>query len=319
MARGPLNLVALLLALGLAMLCARAWQARAGAREVGLTALAPPGDLPPARVGALVTGRVGDDQIVATILDLARRGALAIEPSGAGKAQVRLLDHDVVGAGYEDSVWQSLVASVGEDGVVAPRKLPDVRLRWGRGRKLLREELETHGWFDPQAGARRRPLYLAGTVALLLSAAAFAVTGVGQELWGIPGSILLFAGSIAAFVVGYAQPATTAQGEAVAAPWRGYRAGLKLAGRNSALGLNLDEAMPYAVAMGVVSTLNKRLKAASAQGYAPLWLGRGVTAGRWEGGFYPCWAAFHAGTTPSSSGGSASGAAAGGGGAGGSF
>jgi uncharacterized membrane protein YgcG len=320
LARVPLNVAAILLTLGLAVLCLGAWRARPVAPATGLTSLAPPDALAPALVGALVAGRLDDRQIVATILDLARRGALTLEPAGTKKVQVRLLDHGLVGEGYEESVWQSLAERADQDGVIASRDLAKVRAGWRNAREALRREVQAREWYDPAAGARRRPLYLAGTVALLLAVVAFAITGIGREIWGIPGSALLLAGSIVAYVLGYSLPATTAQGEQVAAAWRGYRTGLKMDGRDTALTLDLDAAMPYAVAMGVVGSLDKRLKEASARGDAPAWLGHSIGARGWEGGFYPYWIAFYASAVPSSSGaGGAGGAAAGGGGAGASF
>jgi hypothetical protein len=36
--------------------------------------------------------------------------------------------------------------------------------------------------------------------------------------------------------------------------------------------LDLDATMPYAVALGAARALDKRLKAASREGYAPAWL-----------------------------------------------
>jgi hypothetical protein len=86
--------------------------------------------------------------------------------------------------------------------------------------------------------------------------------------------------------------------------------------------VDLDEAMPYAVAMGAQGALKKHLERASGEGYAPAWLGRtGDTWGRDDGGFYPYWVAFHSSVAPSGGGGggTSSGASAGGGGAGGSF
>jgi len=79
--------------------------------------------------------------------------------------------------------------------------------------------------------------------------------------------------------------------------------------------------MPYAVALGIATALNGRLKAASKVGYAPAWLGRTPGETTWDGGFYPYWMAFYAAAAPSSSGATSAGtgAAAGGGGAGGAF
>jgi hypothetical protein len=89
--------------------------------------------------------------------------------------------------------------------------------------------------------------------------------------------------------------------------------------------LDLDQVVPYAAALGVVGSLDRRLKHASERGYSPSWLGRDLAGDgqqAWSGGFYPYWATFHSVSAPatsSSGGGMGGGAASGGGGAGGSF
>ena len=320
-ARWPLNVLAALIALVLAAFTLRAWQARPRAGIPPLTTT-PPNDLSPALAGALVAGRVGDAQIVATLLDLARRGAIAIEPDAPKKVRVRLVDRGLVQGGVEDSVWRSLAEQADANGIVSAKALTAVRSRWGLSREALRRELQTREWYERDSGARRRPLYWAGTAALALSAAAVAVSAVGQEGWGAFGATVLAVMGLVAFWAGHAIPDTTAAGERAAAPWRAYQAGLKAAQRRHELAVDLDEAMPYAVALGSATALDGRLKAASRGGYAPAWLGRTLGEHTWEGGFYPYWVAFYAAAAPSSNGGATSGgagAAAGGGGAGGGF
>jgi uncharacterized membrane protein YgcG len=316
----PLHVLAVLGVLWVALL---AWRTRRRrpALPAGVAAATPPSDLAPALVGALVAGRVGDGQLVATMLDLARRGVLAIEPAGKRRAQVRLLDRSPHLTGYEESVYGAVSASAGADGVVPQRALGAIRSRWGPARDELRRDLLGRGWYDATAGARRRPLYLAGIVTLLLALAGYVDTGIGQVAWGAIGASLLLAASMSAFAAAYAIRDTSAAGEEVAAPWRGYLQAVKAARRDLAVGADLaallDAAVPYAVAAGTIGALNRQLKAAGAQGYNPAWLGRAAGAGAY-GDFYPVWVAFSSSVTPSSSG-SGGGAAAGGAGAGGGF
>src|SRR5262249_12267286 len=162
----------------------------------------------------------GNEQAQATILDLARRGALAVEPDGPKKVRLRLLQPDLVRHPYEVSIWRSLAERADRNGVVAAKELPKVAQSWGPSQSVLR--LERRGWFDAGAGARRRPLYVGGAFALLLSVAGFVLAIVGEEGWGMLGSGLLALAGIAALVAGFALPGTTGAGEQVAAPWRGY-------------------------------------------------------------------------------------------------
>lgn len=316
----PLNLLAVLATLGLGLVGRRVWAQRPRPRLASPTTT-PPDDLPPAMVGALVRGKVSDAQVEATILDLARRDALAIEPAGPKQVQIRLLDARLAASAHERSVWQSLQDRADDSGVVAPKALQKVRSRWSEARAALQTELLSRDWYDPGTPARRRSLYLIALAALVLAVGAFVVTVVGQTIWGLPAIGLLATVSLVAVILGYSYPRTSAAGEEVAAPWRGYLRGLDQARRQPEQAPDLDQAMPYAVALGATGALDKPLKAASARGYAPAWLGRGLAPQPWaDGGFYAYWIAFHSGVgASSSSGGGGSGAAAGGAGAVGSF
>ncbi len=319
---GPLsllNVIAILLAALLALPVVRAWRSRPVLAVPSVPTTTLPGDLTPALAGALVTGRVTGSQLEATILDLARRGALAVEPAGKKNVQVRLLDRSAVQDGFEARVWDALQGQADPGQVISSNSLTKVRSHWQPATDALREELEARGWFDPAIKARRRPLYLTGAAAILLAVLAAIVTAIGHQPWGIIGAAILSIAGIASLIYGGTMRETTATGEAEAAPWRGYKDGLAAAKRDTARTVDLDQAMPYAVAFGIATSLNKRLEAAGERGYAPVWLGRTMDAQAWNGNFYPYWVAFHASTTPPSSSGSAGGAAAGGGGAGGGF
>ena len=270
-----------------------------------------------------MAGRVGDAQIVATILELARRGALAIEPAAPEKIRVRLLDRARVQGTVEASVWRSLADEADATGILSAKELAKVPSRWDLTREVLRQELQEREWYDREGGAHRRLLYGAGIAAMALGIAAAVVSLVGLEGWGALGATVFALSGIATCYVSSAIPDTTAAAASAAAPWRAYKAGLKAARRRADLSVDLDQSMPYAVAMGIATALNGRLKAASKVGYAPAWLGRTPESSTWVGGFYPYWMAFYAAAAPSSSGGSSAGAgagaAAGGGGAGGAF
>jgi uncharacterized protein (TIGR04222 family) len=317
-----LNVLAVFFAAIYAWLAKRVWDGRPRATHSLAPTTERPGDMQPALVGALVAGKISNDQIVATILDLARRGALAIEQSGKKRADIRLIDESLVRGDVEQSVWHSLSVRADDDHVVSSHNIEAARGEWGDARELLREHLENRGWYDPRASAKRRPVYLltAGLVVLLV--AAFVLIIAGQRAWGAMGLGVLFAAIVSGFGAMMSYPDTTQSGNDMAESWRAYIEGIKQAKSNRTpdAKLDLDDAMPYATAAGVASALSKRLQQASDDGYTPLWLG---PSNRQFGGGYSAfaaWMAFNSTVTPSSSGsGSVGGASAGGGGAGGSF
>ena len=81
---------------------------------------------------------------------------------------------------------------------------------------------------------------------------------------------------------------------------------------------DLDEALPYAVAMGATALLDGHLKRASERGYAPAWFVRSDELTPTS--FYPYWVVLHASLAPSTYGSTGSApVSAGGASGGGSF
>lgn len=284
------------------------------------------GNLPPAMAGALLKGRITDIQIEATILDFARRGMLVMEPTGKDKVRVRLLSDGEGLAGYEREVWNGLATRADSTHALSGEELARLRQQWAWPKSLLTRELVERGWYDPDgASARRRPLYIAGALGAVGAAVAILLIVLSKEGWAAIGLVLFLGAGAAAVVRAYMVPNTTVEGELAAAPWRAYRETVSA----RAYEPNLDADLPYIVALGLVSKLAPRLKAASERGYAPSWFhARGDQyAGHYDGhyaggfGFYPYWIVFHSSMAPPSSsgagGGSATGSYGGGGAAGG--
>ena len=318
-ARLPLNGIAILAALGSLLLAIRAWGVRPTPATPGAPTTTRPGSLSPALAGALVTRRINAPQLAeATLLDLAGRGALVVEPAGHNSARIRPLNASVVATEHEQQLWSALAGAADADGTVSGKALGKVLANLGGFQEAIRADLLARDWYDRDAGAHRRPLYIAGTLALIATVAAAVIAGIGQELWGLPAVGLFLASGLALMIVAYSLPETTAQGERAAAPWHAYRAGLEQAGRDQDRPLDLDAALPDATAFGTVAKLHKRLKAASNAGYAPAWFARTGTSDS-SFAFYPIWIALHNSASSSSSSSGSSSAATGGGGAGGSF
>lgn len=316
----PLNLVAVLTSLALALFAGRTWRDRPRALASGPPTLQRPGTLPPAIVGALVARRIDAAALTeATILDLARRGALTVEPDGDKQVRLHLRDAPGGGLAFERALWTALSALADAEGRIPAARLRDLSKQHQALGAAVRAELEGRGWFDPAIDARRKPLYLAGTFALFAAVLAIVPSALGQQPWGFL-AIGLFAtvGLIVVILAAYL-PATTASGEESAAPWHGYKAGIRAADRDRERAIDLDALLPDAVAFGASSVLDRRLKEASREGYAPSWFVRQPGTSDGMVGFYPYWVVLHAGISPSSTSSSGGGASTGGAGAGGSF
>jgi hypothetical protein len=314
----PLNVV--LGGLGLLLLgwSVRTWQAqpRPVGSESETTVL--PDEMEPALAGALVTGHVRDAQIEGTLLDLAGRGALRMEAVDRKHVQLRLLNRDRVRGRVEHAVWTALDGVADQQGVVPHKQLAKVRERWQDAKRALREELEHRGWFDAAIGDRRLPLYIAGAVALVLTAVGGVVAAIGREPVGVIGPLVLAMCGLTALLMAAELPSTTLEGARVAQGWRNYRRGLKQTRKLPEPLFDLSEALPYAVAMGSANLLEGHLKRASERGYAPAWFVREGQAANASASFFPYWVALHSSMGPASSSGSSS-ASSGGASGGGSF
>jgi uncharacterized membrane protein YgcG len=319
----PLVTLAGLLILALAALIARSrrWRKKPPASP-GASDLAPPDDLAPALAGALTAGKIADTQLEATLLDLARRGVIAMEPDGKKSLQIRILQATPNLSGYEERLFATMQEVAGPEGVIPANRIAKLRADFNPTRKALREDLVARSWFAQDAGSRRRPLYIAATISVIVASIGFVLAAVAESAVGIGASIALFAVAMATYGFGAAVPDTTAEGELAAAPWRAYQTGLREAVQRKASAFAapewLDRLMPFVVALGLGQAFNPLLKAASATGYAPAWLG--WPAGANSAAFFPYWAAFHTSTSGSAgSGGGGAGASAGSSAGGGGF
>jgi uncharacterized membrane protein YgcG len=315
----PFNLAAILIA-GIAT-----WlTARGGSRgrpELRVSSAAePPSALAPALAGALATGYVDDADVAATILDLAKRGALAIEPEGKRQARIRLIDASVARPGYERRLWEILKSRANDAGIIASKQMARLQTDWSEVRDGIRQDLLARGWLDPEAGKRRRPLFLRGVGLDLLAVVGVALLVMAKSPAALVGVAALFGAAAYAIIAAVRIPNRTAQGDEAAAPWLGYRRHIESAGRDPQLHLDLETAVPYALGFGVGQSIQKRLQAASRGGYLPSWMGPAPAGDSWDGGFYPVWIAFQSSTAPASSGSAGgAGASAGSGAAGGSY
>ena len=173
------------------------------------------------------------------------------------------------------------------DGVIPARDVLKLRVEYNATREALREELVARGWFAPEVttqASRLRdrlrelgPLNKLATVAIAVAVVSFIVAAIAQSMLATGVSIMLFVVALASYGFAASTPDTTEAGEMAALPWRAYRANLKAQAKQRTSSLIipewLDRQMPLVIALGLGQAFNPLLKAASAAGYAPAWLG----------------------------------------------
>jgi uncharacterized protein (TIGR04222 family) len=237
------------------------------------------------------------------------------------KLGVRILQPTPNLSGYEERLFTTLQEVAGPEGVIGASRIARLRARFNPTRQALRDDLVARGWFAQDAASRRRPLYILATISVLVASLGLVAAAIAESPVGIGAALALFAAAMAGYGFGAAVPETAEEGEVAAAPWRAYRAGLRAAVKRKDTQFAtqdwLDRLMPLVVALGLGQAFNPLLKAASATGYAPVWLG--WSAGDQAAAFFPYWAAFHTAMTSSGAYGGGAGASAGSSAGGGGF
>ncbi len=285
-----------------------------------------PGDLPPAVGGALIHGGPQMAAIPATLLDLAGRGALTIEPEGESgrfskpKIQIRLVDNRLVENTVDSALWVEL-DRLARDGVVSSRNLAKLSGKTKTVYAAIREHLAAHRWPNPAASRARAGLFSIAAVAGGLAIFTGVVASNGDNWWlAGAGIAVLTLVALAATVLGSTYSGLTREGQEAAIPWKAYRDGLKRAGKDESIALDLDAILPDVVAMGLGSALDKRLKAAGSSGQT-LRAFSGATGMNGSDGttvaYFPFWVAFNSSVTSTSASSSSTVSSSGGGSGGG--
>jgi hypothetical protein len=280
---------------------------------------AAPGDAPPAVAGALWQAHLHPSLVRATLLDLARRGAVRMEGGRRPPLRLRCVDATAVRTSWERALWSALAAAADRDGWVTRRRLGRVLSRPHTVLAALREELRRRGLFEPRMPEIRRPLRLGGAAGLVLTAVTAGVAMAGLEPWGWLGVAAAGFAAFLGFGVAARLPEITPEGGRAAAAWEGYRRVLAARFRDPDDPVDWDEHLAHAVALCLDREMDGRLIRDSRAGYAPGWAD--LRDRNEVGGFASMWAALgNTGTGGSGGGGGdGGGAGAGGGGAGGSF
>jgi Predicted membrane protein (DUF2207) len=250
--------LALLIAIGGGIAVLAVWWTRGRDPEIGPVPdilVTPPADLPPAVVGALVDEQVDQRDIVATLVDLGRRGILRINPGTSGDFSVTLLRDPLDVSPFEGALLATIFGSdLRINRVVALSEAKAAFDEAGsRLRSILYDELVQHGFF-PTRPSRTRILWEAAGVTLMVVAAVAGwasmstLFDIEPTVW-MPGAALLALGALVWFVA-RVMPRKTVAGAKAAAEWRAFGKYLKQIDEFEQLDMAqdlFDRYLPYAI------------------------------------------------------------------------
>lgn len=297
---GAPNVIAVLASVAIAIFAWQAWSTRPRFTDHGESRTTqPPANLHPALAGALASGRVSDNQIEATVLEMVRQRSIEIEPDQKqkDKVQIRILDADQPSNEIERELM-TLLTERAENGVVSYRVLSRLRNEWGNVRSLLRNQLIENQWLKPSEIQTRLPFVLPGSIGLLTAAIMVPVAISTESGWPLLGGLLVGTVGSITLIMGNIVPHTTDEGERAALPWRGYRTGLIIARDQGHGTIDLDQAFPYIVAMGMAPGFDRYLRRAGQSGYVPEWIGPRPLVLEWSEGWHTYWIALHTALAP---------------------
>jgi uncharacterized membrane protein YgcG len=263
------------------------WYTQGRDRPVGLVAeyiTEPPSDLPAGVVGTLVDEKADVKDIVASIVDLARKGAIRMQEEkkegflgiGSGRDFTFYLeDPSKATRPYEKTLIKEVFGGRKE------RRMSDLRQKFYSAiPKLSRElyqEVVTEGFFPRSPDTTRRIWSGMGCAALVVSGViAFFLLGVLGSFspWvACPGAALVMT-MVGLMVVGRHMPRKTPKGAEEAAKWMAFKRYLQTIEKHSDLEAvkdKFEEYLPYAVAFGLENGLIRKFTAVDAP--APSWWG----------------------------------------------
>jgi uncharacterized membrane protein len=266
-------------------------------RPVGVAAeydTKPPDESPPGVAGALIDEKADMQDIVATLVDLSRRGYMHIveqhEPGllGFGGSADFLFVRDDPPAGqaplrpYEQTLLDTIFGGSHE------RRLSDLRAQFYRTLPALKdglfEEMLRAGFFTRSPAVTRR-LYLAWGIGLLVLAGVgswLALSAVVSAIAPLAVLVPVAVGLVAlgVIVVSPFMPKRTPKGAAAVARWRAFRRYLAHIDRYTQVDQATDQFeryLPYAIAFGLEQGWVKAFAAVNTP--APRWY--------WPYGYYP--------------------------------
>ena len=281
-----LGLLAVMLIIGGPSLVFLVWYLRGRDPQVGSVPeyiTEPPDDLPPGVLGTLIDEKADMRDVVATIVDLGRKGALKIEETekkgwlglGSSDFVFQKQDSDVPLNAVEKAIMRGIFKR-GRDSV----ELSDLRNKFYKTlpkiQSRLYKEMETRKLFRKNPESTRK----------LWRGIGFALVAFGIGIGICLGSVFatyttmfpcLFGGmvltGIAVIIAGGAMPAKTVKGSEAAARWNAFKVYLQRIEKIEDLktvGELFEKYLPYAIALGIRDSYVRKF-AAEPNTPVPIW------------------------------------------------
>jgi hypothetical protein len=262
----------------------------------------PPDDLPPGVVGALLDERADECDVVATLIDLGRRGVIKITDVGTIGPVKRATGYDYLFelvdptaklTAFEWPLVRAIVGSSPKAGATA--RIGDVRGRvvgaYPDVKKGLYDELVTRGLFPRSPESTRDSWRKTGLIVLVAAALAGLIAIAVVGWWSVfPAVVAVVLGGIL-IRMGRSMPRKTTAGAESAAKWRAFRRYLDDIDQYENVSETkqiFDTYLPYAVAFGIDTEWVRKF--AAAETASPGWFDTvgdvlSVPTGRYSGGY----------------------------------
>jgi len=290
---GVLLLIAgLLTAVGGGVVLYALWFTKGRDPGVGLVAEyipEPPDDLRPGAVGVLLDETFHSRDVVATVLDLAERGVIRMDPASAegasGQYTFTLLDHTETLRAYEQIVIDMIFGAGAKVGTEKP--MPQVAgalaTRNGEIEDAFYQDLVDHAYFrESPEKTRDRWAKLFKAIPVIVGVIVIGIvvaTGAWSNFAFFPifvGIVLMvFSGSLAR-----SMPQKTVAGAESAAKWRAFRSYLDDVDDQKDLAESraiFEQYLPYAVGLGLAESWTQKFAHIPVQ--SPQWYGGGPLGG----------------------------------------
>ncbi len=270
-------LLSMLIGLGVPLAVYARWRTHGRDPEVGpvpqyLAEL--PSKLPPGVVGALLDETADMRDILATLIDLARRGYLVIEEEKAASLFGTIQNSEFVFKRTDKQLddlreYERILLRGVFSGKSLEKRLSDLRNKFytvvPRIQSALYKELVRENLFAINPETTRSRWSTLGVFLLIVGIAGFFVTSPLSDfsvlIFAIPIAIIIAAFSV--FIAGMAMSSKTPHGALEAARWNAFREYLRNLEKYSdleAASSKFDEFLPYAIAFGLDRVWMRRFR-----------------------------------------------------------